>query len=68
MARDFSEKCSICSNRAVDVRTEIYSYPVENADGGIRKMIIYRCKQHIEVSAEEIIAMKKRKIESQKSH
>ncbi len=60
MARELSEKCSICSNRAVDVRTEIYSYPADNADGGIRKMIIYRCKQHIEVSAEEIIAMKKR--------
>ena len=68
MARKFSEKCSICSKRAVDVRTEIYSYPSDNPDGGMRKMIIYRCKQHIEVSAEEIIAMKKRKFESQKSH
>lgn len=68
MARKFSEKCSICSNRAVDVRTEIYSYPADNADGSIRKMIIYRCKQHIEVSAEEIIAMKKRQFESKKSH
>lgn len=68
MAREFSEKCSICSNRAVDVRTEIYSYPSDNPDGVMRKMIIYRCKQHIEVSAEEIIAMKKRKFESQKSY
>ena len=68
MAREFSDKCSICSNRAVDVRTEIYSYPADNPDGSIRKMIIYRCKQHIEVSTEEIIAIKKRKFESQKSH
>jgi hypothetical protein len=60
MARKFSEKCSICSNRAVDVRTEIYSYPANNPDGVICKMIIYRCKQHIEVSAEEIVAMKKK--------
>lgn len=60
MAKKFGEKCSICSNRAVDVSTEIYSYPADNPDGSIRKMIIYRCKQHIEVSTEEIIAMKKK--------
>ena len=42
------------------MRTEIYSYPANNPDGVICKMIIYRCKQHIEVSAEEIVAMKKK--------
>lgn len=61
MEREFSEKCSICSARAVDVRTEIYSYPSENPDGAIRKMIIYRCKQHIDVSAEEVIAILRKK-------
>lgn len=52
--KEYSEECSACFNKAVDVKTEIFSYPADNEQNAIRKIILYRCKEHLDTGVDEM--------------
>ena len=50
---DVKEECSACNKPHIDVRTEIIT-PSLVKPGGIRKMIMFRCEDHINCDADEM--------------
>lgn len=48
-------ECGACSNKSVDVRTEVL-LPTDKSrkENRIRKKIIFRCKEHIDCDVDEI--------------
>lgn len=52
--KEYEEECSACFNKAVDVRTEIFSYPADNDEKAIRKIILYRCQEHLDIDVYEM--------------
>ncbi|MBO1256657.1 hypothetical protein J3L16_13275 [Alteromonas sp. 5E99-2] len=64
--KEMNHECDACFNKAVDVRTEIFSYPSENENNAIRKIILYRCEQHLDTNVHEMRKLASIKRESKK--
>lgn len=61
--KEYGEECSACFNKAIDVRTEIFNYPTDNQQNAIRKIILYRCQEHLDTDVGEMreLAQEKRR-------
>jgi len=54
------EECSACSKKNVYVSTEILS--VDEKNSAIKKIYLFRCKEHLDTDLDEMLALRRKKL------